>query len=279
MINEKVRSVIRTLYTEGKAKKEIARIMNVNIKTVRSILSREQESTVTRSDKIDVSDELLRTLYKRCSGYGMRIQEVLSEEHHIDIGYSTLTRRLREENISDKQIRRSGHYEDVPGEEMQHDTSPYTILIGGVKRKVICSSLYIRYSKMRYIKFYPVFNRFTMKCSLYEALLYFGYSAAVCIIDNTNLAVQSGTGENALFNPEMIQFASQFGFRWQAHRIKHSNRKAGVERSFHTVNTSFLPGRTFSSIEDLNAQAIDWATVRYAARPQSKTRLIPLVVI
>ena len=38
--------------------------------------------------------------------------------------------------------------------------------------------------------------------------------------------------------------------------------KAGEERSFWTVETNFLPGRAFQSLEDLNAQALAWATVR-----------------
>ena len=41
------------------------------------------------------------------------------------------------------------------------------------------------------------------------------------------------------------------------------------------METNFLPGRTFTSLEDLNRQAIEWATVRYAKRPLSKTKLIP----
>ena len=276
MINENIRKTIRTLFDTGKAKKEIARMMSLDIKTVRSILNEKTDSPKERTDKIDVPEELLQSLYVSCRGYAMRMQEVLEEEHQIKIGYSTLTRLIQEKDLRRKKKERSGHYEDVPGEEMQHDTSPYILQIGGVKRKVIASSLYIRYSKMRYIKYYPVFNRFAMKCFFYEALMHFGFCASVCIIDNTNLAIQAGSGDNAVFNREMIEFANQFGFRWQAHWIKHSNRKAGVERNFHTVETSFHPGRTFSGIEDLNAQVKQWATVRYANRPQSKTGLIPL---
>lgn len=276
MTSEKCRETVRVLFNTGKAKKEIARLMSLDIKTVRSILNNEIDSPKERTDKIDMPDELLQSLYVSCKGYAQRMQEVLEEEHQIKIGYSTLTRLIREKDMRKKEKRRSRHYEDVPGEEMQHDTSPYTLEIGGRMRKVIASSLYLRYSKMRYIKYYPVFNRFTMKNFLYEALMYFGFTASVCIIDNTNLAVHSGTGENAVFNQEMIEFANQFGFRWQAHWVRHSDRKAGVERSFHTIETSFHPGRTFVSIKDLNAQAIQWATVRYAERPQSKTRLIPL---
>lgn len=276
MINENVRATIRTLFSSGKAKKEIARLMGVDIKTVRSILDQENDFSKERSDKIDIPDDLLMSLYESCNGYAHRMYEKLTEEHGFNVGYSTLTRQLRDKEISQKKTRRSDHYDDVPGEEMQHDTSPYKILIGDTIKKVVCSSLYLRYSKMRYIKFYPVFNRFSMKCFLHEALMYFGYSAAVNIIDNTNLAVAYGTGENAVFNPEMIQFSNQYGFRWKAHRIKHSNRKAGVERSFYTVETSFFPGRVFSSIEDMNALAKEWATVSYATRPLSKTKLIPL---
>ncbi|MDA3939464.1 MAG: helix-turn-helix domain-containing protein [Spirochaetia bacterium] len=276
MISDNVRETIRTLSSTGTAKKEIARLLSLDIKTVRSILNSETFAPKERSDKMEVSDELLETLYTSCKGYAHRMQEVLEEEHQIKIGYSTLTRLIREKNMRSRKKRRSSHYEDVPGEEMQHDTSPYILEIGGIKRKVIASSLYIRYSKMRYIKFYPVFNRFVMKCFLFEALQYFGFSASVCIIDNTNLAISSGTGGNAIFNREMIEFANQFGFRWKAHWVKHSDRKAGVERSFYTIETSFFPGRSFSSFDDLNLKGIQWATIRYAERPQSKTKLIPL---
>jgi len=275
MVDENIRAMVRALFDNGKAKKEIARIACIDIKTVRSILQKEDDKAKTRSNKIIIDEDLLQRTYSSCNGYLERVYEKLTEEHGIVIGYSTLTRLVRDLEIGKSPKRRSGHYEDVPGEEMQHDTSPYTILIGEHKKKVICSSLYLRYCKLRYIKFYPVFNRFTMMCFLYEALQFFGHCADTCIIDNTNLAVLYSTGENAVFNPEMIHYANQFGFRWKAHRVKHSDRKAGVERSFHTVETSFFPGRTFSSFEELNVQAIKWATVRYANRPQSKTKLIP----
>jgi hypothetical protein len=74
----------------------------------------------------------------------------------------------------------------------------------------------------------------------------------------------------------MVAFAANYGFTWKAHEIGHANRKAGTERNFYTVETNFLPGRTFGSLEDLNAQAIEWATVRFAQRPQAKTKLIPV---
>jgi len=113
-----------------------------------------------------------------------------------------------------------------------------------------------------------------MKCFLHEAVMYWGYAAAHCIIDNTNLARLRGAGANAVIIPEMEAFAKQYGYRFQCHEIGHANRKAGEERSFGTTETNFLPGRTFQSMEDLNRQAFAWSTVRMEHRPQAKTGLI-----
>ena len=55
----------------------------------------------------------------------------------------------------------------------------------------------------------------------------------------------------------------------------HADRKGGEERSFRTAGSNFVPGRTFTSMEDLNAQALEWSTVRMEHRPQGKARLIP----
>ena len=105
--------------------------------------------------------------------------------------------------------------------------------------------------------------------------MFWGYSAPWGIIDNTNLARLRGAGKGAIIVPEMEAFARRYGFEFVCHAINHPNRKAGEERSFWTVETNFLPGRTFESLEDLNEQARQWATERMEHRPQGKSRLIP----
>jgi hypothetical protein len=105
--------------------------------------------------------------------------------------------------------------------------------------------------------------------------MFWGYAAKRSIIDNTNLARLRGSGRHAVIVPEMAAFAQRYGFAFVCHEINHPNRKAGNERSFWTVETSFLPGRSFESLEDLNRQALEWATVRMDHRPASKSGLIP----
>jgi hypothetical protein len=204
-----------------------------------------------------------------------RVFEKLQEEHSLAIKYSSLTRWLRQLGISLPAQTRCDRVPDEPGAEMQHDTSPFTVMLGDTPTKLQASLLYLRYSKRRYLQFYRVFDRFQMKCFLHRALLHWGYAPRICVIDNTNLARLRGLGAQAVIVPEMEAFAKTYGFRFLCHARGHSDRKAGEERSFLTVETNFLPGRKFQSPEDLNQQALHWSTVRMEQRPQGKAGLIP----
>jgi transposase len=276
MIDPEKRGAIYLLHKEGMGIRDISETMNVCRKTVSEIIDQKGIMPDTkRADKIEIDPELLFRLYNECCGRAQRVHEKLTEEEGVVIGYSTLTRMLREFDFRGKKKKRCSHVPDEPGAEMQHDTSIYILKIGDKKVRVIGSLLYLRYCKMRYLKFYRSFNRFTMKCFFHEALSFFRYAAPVCIIDNTNLARLRGTGKNAIIAPEMEKFAKQYGFTFICHKIGHANRKAGNERSFYTVETNFFPGRTFKSLEDLNRQANEWATIRMPNRPVAKSHLIP----
>jgi transposase len=256
--------------------REIARRLNVSRNVVREIVGQRGEMPArVRGDKIHIDEELLRRLFEECEGWRQRIHEKLLEEEGVEVSYPTLTRILRELGLGRSEKVRCQQVPDKPGAEMQHDTTPYTLVIGGKPQKVIASLIYLRYSKRRYLKLYGVFNRFTMKCFFHEALMHWGHAAGICIIDNTNLARLHGTGKDAVMVPEMAAFGDRYGFKFVCHAKGHPNRKAGEERSFWTVETNFLPGRTFASLEDLNAQAFQWATVRMYHRPVAKTDLIP----
>lgn len=256
-------------------------MLQIDPKTVRSIIATQGEALgpEPRSDRIEMDPVLLKSVYERCDGWMQRVHEILCEEHKWKLGYSTLTQRCRELGLSTdaKDVRcEDGELDYVkPGAEMQQDTSPYTVLLSGHPTRVTASDLYLRYCKERYLKFYLKFDRFAMKCFFAEALGYWKKVAPRCVIDNTNLAVLRGTGENAVMVPEMAAFARSLGFAWQAHRLKHSNRKGGVERAFWTVETNFFPGREFRDLSDLNAQALEWATVRFSRRPQARTKIVP----
>lgn len=276
MIAPDVRNAVYQLHLIGRPLSEISRQFMLSRNTVRAIIRQQGVLPQTvRKDKIEIDPELLRSLHHECQGWIQRMHEKLREEHSVVVSYPTLTRLLRELGLGKPQQTRCERVPDEPGAEMQHDTTIYRVELSGRPTKVIASLLYLRYSKRRYLKFYRLFNRFAMKCFLHEALMYWGYAARQCIIDNTNLARLRGSGRQAVIVPEMAGFAQRYGFQFLCHALGHPNRKAGEERSFWTVETNFLPGRSFESLEDLNRQAFEWATVRMHQRPLSKTGLIP----
>jgi transposase len=276
MIDPDMRNAIYQLHQAGMSLREISRRLRIGRNTVRTIVKQEGKIIPKeRNDKMQIDAELLERLYRECDGRIQRIHEKLVEEEQIQVGYSTLTRMLRDLGLGRSLPARCDRVPDEPGAEMQHDTTIYRVKLAGQWMKLIASLLYLRYSKRRYLRFYRVFNRFVMKCFLHESLMFWGCAAKLCIIDNTNLARLRGAGSRAVIVPEMTAFSRRYGFQFVCHAIDHPNRKAGNERSFWTVETNFLPGRTFDSLEDLNQQARQWATERMEHRPQGKARLIP----
>jgi len=279
MIATDKRKAIYLLHQEGMPDKEIARRLGVSPTSVRTIIQQKGATPQTvRKDKQHLDPELLRRLHQECEGRVQRMHEKLLEEQRIQVKYSTLTRMVRELGLGAPLQVRCQRVPDEPGLEMQHDTTVYPIQLGGQRVRLVASLLYLRYSKRRYLKFYRAFGRFQMKCFFHQALSFWGYVPRHCIIDNTNLARWRGTGQQAVMVPEMAAFAKQYGFEFHCHERGHANRKAGEERSFWTVETNFLPGRSFGNLEDLNQQALAWATVRMENRPQTKAGLIPAKV-
>jgi transposase len=276
MIAADKRKAVFLLHQEGMPIRQISRQLRLSRNAVRRIIAQSGQIPASiRPSALRLDPELLRQLHQECDGYAQRIMEKLREEHGLAVKYSTLTRHLRDLGIIGPMSQRCQRVPDEPGAEMQHDTSPFTVLVGAQRLRLQASLLYLRYSKRRYLQFYPVFDRFHLKCFLHLALIHWGSAPRLCVIDNTNLARWRGLGSQAVIIPEMEAFAKAYGFRFLCHAPKHSDRKAGEERSFLTVETNFIPGRAFQNLEDLNRQALEWSTVRMEQRPQGKAGLIP----
>jgi len=175
-----------------------------------------------------------------------------------DLSYPALTAFCRRHGIGQAPVVAAGRYDFLPGQELQHDTSPHEVLLGGKQRKVQTASAVLCYSRMLFFQCYPTFQRFDCKVFLTDALRYFGGVSERVMIDNTHVVVLRGTGRAMVPVPEMEAFAERFGFHFVAHEIGNANRSARVERPFWFIENNFLVGRTFTGWEDLNSQARQW---------------------
>jgi hypothetical protein len=187
----------------------------------------------------------------------VRVHEELTASG-ATLSYPALTAFCRRQGIGQTPIVPSGQYHFEPGVEMQHDTSPHTVEVGGSKYKAQTASAVLCYSRMLFFQIHPTFQRFDCKVFLSDALRYTGGVPQRVMIDNTHVVVLRGTGREMIPVPEMEAFAERFDFRFVAHERGDANRSARVERPFSFIENNFLAGRTFASWEDLNQQARQW---------------------
>jgi len=121
---------------------------------------------------------------------------------------------------------------------------------------------------------YPEFTRSMrvdtlMRCHQ-NAFAFFGGWTKRILYDNMRQVV---VGPNRI-NARFLDFTRHHGFEAKRHRPYRPRTKGKVERTVGYVRTSFLNGRTFTGLDDLNAQGRHWlgsiANVRVHGTTQSR---------
>jgi transposase len=269
-----IRNSVLTLQAQGHRLREISRLLRLSRNTVRRIL-REPAVPAARVGAVDEAlQERLGEVYARAKGNAVRMSQILAEEHDLQPPYSTLTRWVREAELREPP-KRSGEYDFAPGEEMQHDTSPHRVEVAGKPLTAQCAGLTLAYSRRLFIQYYPRFTRFEAKHFLLRAAQFMDGTAPRCVIDNTSVVLAGGAGPDAVIAPEMAAFAHSLGFKFFAHRVNDPNRKGRIERPFAWIERGFLPGRSFASFDDLNAQALRWCIEVANAKPKRSLGMSP----
>lgn len=266
MLDQSTRRSILDLRARGLGIRRIARLLDISRNTVREVLQRGTSDVprLSRIEKAQSFREHILELYSSCAGNLMRVHEELLAQG-ARFSYQALTAFCRKHGIGSPPKLPVGSYHFEPGVEMQHDTSPHRLRLGGQLVQVQTASLVLCYSRMLFFQMYPRFDRFTCKIFLADALAYVGGSCKACMIDNTHVVVLRGTGREMVPVPEMEAFADRYGFRFQAHEKGDANRSARVERPFHYIENNFLAGRVFEDWNDLNTTARQWCDKKNAS--------------
>lgn len=259
MLDEEMRSTILLLRGKDLSIRAIARTCKVSRHSVRAVILSGSKDVPAppRQEKAGAWEDAIRELHRVYKGNLQLVYEELLARGAA-FSYSALTRFCRRHEIGPRPKLPAGRYTFGIAEEMQHDTSPHKVMIGGKVCLAQCASLVLCHSRMVFMSYYPTFDRFWAKVFLTEAFKFFGGTCKRCEIDNTHVVVAHGTGPAMVPAPEMAAFAGRFGFEFQAHELGDANRSARVERMFRYIETNFLPGKAFEDWADLNRQALAW---------------------
>jgi transposase len=150
-------------------------------------------------------------------------------------------------------------FETSEGMQAQMDHGVYDIdFVREGRRRVYLFSYLLGYSRRQYLRWVESMDLLTTLREHVHAFHHLGGVARVCLYDNFKAVVLWRDADGPLYNPKFLAFATHYGFRPQACRVRRPQTKGKVERPFHYVETSLLNGRTFDTLDHLNEVTAQW---------------------
>jgi transposase len=178
-----------------------------------------------------------------------------------DRGCSLSVRQVRDKVAELRPSRREAFLKrrTFPAEEGQVDWASFGhVMIGAARRALSAFLLTLTFSRWFFLRFF-------LDQSLENFLRGHVYAFAdlrgcprYCLYDNLRSAVLERYAEGVRFHPRLLELASHYHFAPRACRPGRGSEKGAVERTVRYVRDSFFAARSFTTLEDLNRQALAW---------------------
>ncbi|MCT8338414.1 IS21 family transposase [Methanoculleus sp. Afa-1] len=271
--------VIRDLHHQGLNISQISRKTGYHRNTVRKYLAAQTVPTSaprrTRLSKLDPFKEYIQ---QRICEYSLSAARICREIQDMGFdGKCTIVKDYIRTIRPQAPVQAVLRYETKPGVQAQVDWGECgRIEEDGRVRKVYCFSMILGYSRMRYM----VFTLSTdvsalIQCHLH-AFDYFGGYTEEILYDNIKTVIlkRALRASDHQWNPKFEDFFRYHGFVPRLCRPYCPQTKGKVENSIGYVKRDFLLGGTFSSLDDMNRQLLQWLN-RVNATPHGTTNEIP----
>ncbi len=276
-----------TLERQGMSRRAIARALDISRNTVRKLLEAHARSREVAHSalppapsgaprppgKADAYADQMAGLVARYPD--ITAQRIFEELRQLGYegGYTAIKVRVRK--VRPKPAPEPSLPTPVtgPGKMAESDWSPYTVELEGGGRIVVQAFSYVL--RLSHRKYYGFFER----CDLHALMdghvatfERFDGAAEVCKYDSQKPVVLGWEGEQPIYNPRFVAFATHYEFRPEACRRRRPNDKPRVERSFWELERSFFNGRSFRDLADLRRQLATWLDSTCDVRPHDKTK-------
>ena len=259
------------LAREGMSRRAISRSQHLSRNTVRKILAAHGEARTKAHSMLEAKPALKRA--SKLDEYRGRIDGLLTTFPDITAqrvfeelraagflggytGVKTLVRAVRPKPVVTPSMETTVY---GPGEMAENDWSPYRIAFTHAPARILQGFSYALVNSHR--KHYSFHDRADLHALMdghVKAFTALDGLARQCKYDSQKPVVLRWEGNQPIYNPRFIAFATYYEFLPLAVRRGHPNDKPRVERSFWELEQSFFNGRNFRDEVDLNAQLAWW---------------------
>ena len=146
-----------------------------------------------------------------------------------------------------------------PGEQAQVDWASFgKVNVGRARRVLSCFVITLSYSRVMYLEFF-----FDQKIESFlrahvHAFEDFKGVPRTLLYDNLRSVVLERRGDNIRFHPRFVELQAHYNFAARPCNVRAGNEKGRVERSIRYIRDSFFAARAFTTLSDLNRQALAW---------------------
>lgn len=252
---------IKFLAQQGMQKAKIAERLGISRQTVYNHLNRTEPFPKPREKRASKLDPFRDHIRARLERFDLPATTLLRELQAM--GYEGGLTILREfvRPLKAEFIRRvTERFETLPGQQAQIDWGECgTIEVDGERRKLYAFVMVLGYSRMMYARFTTSTRLPVLLACLSRAFQVLGIPAEI-LVDNMKQAVDQhdvSTG-TVRWNKQFLDFAEHFDFLPVASPPYWPRVKGKVERGVGYLKASFLEGRSFTGLDDLNRQLQQW---------------------
>jgi transposase len=271
--------MLRDLYRKGLSISQIARQTGHDRKTVRTYVKSEElpvpKEQAKKGSKLDAFEDYILNKLKEGPFTASRLFKEIQEMGFA--GKYTIVKDFVREVRPEQGVQAVYRYETKPGVQAQVDWSEFgKVELDGKMLKLYCFNMILGYSRMRYIEFTLSIDATTLiKCHL-NAFRFFGGYTKEILYDNMKQVVikRAVKSSDSEWNLKFEDFFKHYGFIPRLCRPYRPQTKGKVENNIGFVRRDFFLGRSFASLQDMNAQAIGWLN-RVNSNEHGTTHEIP----
>ena len=256
---------IRADKTKGLSYTEIGRKYNIDYRTAKKYSASDSKPVYQlcepKPSKLDPYKQQIDIWLEEAPYSAQRIFEKLNERGFK--GKYTIVRQYVATKKTELQDKATVRFETMPGLQAQVDWAffeDHCVYKDGEYKKIYCFLMVLGYSRTRYIEFVTDMSTNTLiRCHI-NAFRYFNGYPEEILYDNMKQVVVKRLlkqSESEL-NKQFEDFARFYGFKPVLCRPYRGQTKGKVERTVLYVRDNFMVGIKFSSLDDLNGQAIAW---------------------